>query len=271
MKNLVRALIDDNQATITYFDGTAVVKEGIKLHKTNRKSSEFLARALLYCGYLSALLKEETADVSLSLKTDGVGVLTASGNQKLFLRASIENPCADESWLKDGETVSVIRQDGGLPFVGAILAGGGDPDDDFTAYFSKSEQIPTKVQTSILFDETGELIFAGLVAVQLLPFASDEEREKLKRDYSAELTYLEKFGAEKCAEKYKDGLICFSQAQYRCNCSRKYLSGVLLSLSKDELLSEIERNGKIEIHCHCCNRDYVFEKDDIEKLLEENQ
>jgi molecular chaperone Hsp33 len=43
---------------------------------------------------------------------------------------------------------------------------------------------------------------------------------------------------------------------------------VLLSLGKDELYDIIKTEGKVSLHCHFCNKDYVYDKEQIDKLTE---
>ena len=40
-----------------------------------------------------------------------------------------------------------------------------------------------------------------------------------------------------------------------------------MPLGKDELYKIIEEEGSVKVHCHYCNTDYVFDKDDIDKLF----
>ena len=36
-------------------------------------------------------------------------------------------------------------------------------------------------------------------------------------------------------------------------------------MGKDAVEELLEQDGKIEVHCHYCNTDYVFFRDDFEK------
>ncbi len=55
--------------------------------------------------------------------------------------------------------------------------------------------------------------------------------------------------------------------QYRCNCSREYLLGVLVSLGEKQMREILKADGEIRVHCHYCNTDYVFTDDDADKLF----
>ena len=56
-------------------------------------------------------------------------------------------------------------------------------------------------------------------------------------------------------------------AQYKCNCSREYLSRVLVSLGEAELRRIIKEDGDIKVHCHYCNSDYSFDETDADELF----
>ncbi|MFQ9738204.1 MAG: Hsp33 family molecular chaperone HslO [Christensenellaceae bacterium] len=57
------------------------------------------------------------------------------------------------------------------------------------------------------------------------------------------------------------------KAEYKCNCSKEYLSGVLVSLGKDQLKDILREDGEIKVHCHYCNKDYRFTEEDVEKMF----
>ena len=54
--------------------------------------------------------------------------------------------------------------------------------------------------------------------------------------------------------------------RYECDCSRERFMRNLLTLPKKDL-EEIASEEKIEIKCEFCNRDYVFDKNDIELIM----
>ena len=44
-----------------------------------------------------------------------------------------------------------------------------------------------------------------------------------------------------------------------------YKNGGRVDMGKDAVEELLEKDGKIEVHCHYCNTDYVFFRDDFEK------
>ena len=57
------------------------------------------------------------------------------------------------------------------------------------------------------------------------------------------------------------------KAQYKCNCSREYLLGVLASLGEAQMRQIIAEDGQLKAHCHYCNTDYVFDDKDADILF----
>ncbi len=43
--------------------------------------------------------------------------------------------------------------------------------------------------------------------------------------------------------------------------------GVLVSLGKEELEDILRKDGEIRVHCHYCNTDYRFTREDVDKLF----
>ena len=73
-------------------------------------------------------------------------------------------------------------------------------------------------------------------------------------------TSKEVFGVEEKACSFKT-------AQYRCNCSREYLKGVLVSLGEDEFRNIVKEDGAVRVHCHYCNSDYTFDETDANEIF----
>lgn len=281
MNNLLRTLIWDEEVSLTLIDGTALAREGVRLHKLNRFACDAFSESLLFTAFLSACLKDEKGGVSISLKGDGeVKNIAVSGNRKLEIRGAIDNATpacqAEENPFKNG-SLSVIRDDGyARPFVGACAVVEGGLDEQFEEYFRVSEQLPTFFKTKTTYSEKGELLFAGLVALQPLPFAGEENLRKAadKEYFRRALELLEKEGIEKSAETVFSANLAAAEertARYKCNCSKEYVSEILVSLGKEELLKIVEEEGAARIHCHYCNTDYEFGKEDVERLFSRDE
>lgn len=281
MNNVLRTLIFGGQVSLTVIDGTEIVQEGAKLHKLTPAATYVFGKALAVMTYMSACLKEESGEISLSLKGNGAGgEIAVSGNRALRIRGYIENTqlggdedCETERCaLGDNGSLTIIRDDGyNRPFVGACAVPGfGGVDEAFEEYYRISEQLPTRIKSGVEFDKDGKLAFVGAVVLQPLPFASDETLDKVyDTDLDALLALIKTQGVEEVAKQFDcDSAVWDSRkATYRCNCSKHYLSRVLVSLGEDALREIIREDGVARIHCHYCNTDYEFTDEDADKIF----
>ena len=282
MANLLRTLIFNDQVSLTIADTTEIVREGMRFHGLSSASAYLYGRCMSAMTYMSSCLKEEMGEISLSLKCEGEAMdLGVSGNRALHLRGYIANTQmegganyeAELRALGNDGSITIIRDDGySRPFVGSC----GFPqqlsvDDIFEEYFRSSEQLPTYIATVVEIDERGACQFAGVLALQPLPFASEDTLDKV---WALDLyEILETLKGKQVEEVVKENFQTQSkvwevrEASYKCNCSREYLKGVLVTLGEAQLRDIIAQEGAVRVHCHYCNSDYVFTEEDANELF----
>ncbi len=281
MTNLVRALLYNKEISLTVADTTALVNEGSRLHALSPASAYAYGKAMSALAYISSGLKEEEGEVSITVQCDGEGnSLCASGNRALFLRGYIENTqiegAPDQSSEKRafGKTGSftLVRDDGyNRPFVGTCAFPDGGFDEIVEEYYRLSEQLPTRIRTRVEIDGDGKCSFAGVIALQPLPFAREETLKTVASlDIEEWLSALKGRGVERFVTEYFPSAETQESryASYRCNCSRGRLSEVLITLGKKQLAEIAREEGAVCAHCHYCNTQYRFTMEDIEKLYE---
>lgn len=275
IKNTLRTLVFDGQVSLTLADTTETVKEAEKLHKLSPASTVVLGKALSAMTFASACLKETTGEISLSLQCDGaVGSIGVSGNRALRLRGYIENTQIEEGGaeLLGNGSLTIIRDDGyNRPFVGACALPNGGVDEAFEEYYRISEQLPTYLKTTVELNEKGECAFAGVAVLQPLPFASEQTLEKVKNTplykLIAEIKTLGVEGAAKSWFSPDESVWDLRKAVYKCNCSKGYLTRVLVPLGEEELRRIVREDGAVKIHCHYCNSDYEFTDKDVDGIF----
>lgn len=163
MENVLRTLIRDERVSLTLIDATEIVSEAIRLHHLTPSSSIILGKALAAATFMSACLKEETGEISVTVRGD-FGSLCVSGNRKLYVRGYIDSV---EDWKSCGfgnkGTFTVVRDDDySRPFVGMCeLPESGDADGAFEEYYRISEQLPTFIATVVELSEEGKCTFAS--------------------------------------------------------------------------------------------------------------
>ena len=282
MKNLLRTLIYEGQVSLTLADTTEIVKEGSRLHGLSQGATYVFGKALSAMTFMSACLKDERGEISLSLKGDGVGgEIGVSGNKALRIRGFIENTAiegganeeTERACLGENTALTIIRDDGySRPFVGACaLPKNGGLDAGFEEYFRISEQLPTRLSSIVEADEKGGCIFAGIVALQPLPYADENVLKAVAgMDLTAILTDIKESGIVACVKKnftIDERVLEERKAAYKCNCCRRYLTRVLVSLGETQMRQIIKEDGAVRVHCHYCNTDYEFTDEDADLLF----
>ena len=282
MKNLVRTLIYDGQVSLTIANTTEMVQEGARLHRLSTASAYVFGKALSLMTFMSACLKNERGEISLSLKGDGMSdEIGVSGNKQLRIRGFIGNTSVEgganseteRACLGQNTAITIIRDDGYTrPFVGACaLPEEGGLDEGFEEYLRISEQLPTRIKTAVELDENGVCTFAGFVALQPLPFADEEVLKAVAAvDLEGMLAAVKTQGVQTCAREHftvDENVFEERKAAYKCNCSRRYLTRVLVSLGETQMRQIIDEDGAVRVHCHYCNTDYEFTHEDADLLF----
>ncbi len=277
--NVLRSLIYDKQVSLTLIDTTEILLEGIKRHRLSPASAYVYGKAMSAIAFLSACLKEEKGEVSLSVQCEGDGKdIGASGNRALSLRGYIGNTeiegdiaGAEKRAFGDGGSLTVIRDDGyNRPFVGSCaFPENADFDGILEEYYRISEQLPTRIKTVVEIGENGGL-FAGIIALQPLPFATEDVLKTVEGlDLAALLKTVKEEGLKVTEKAYFPDSYGSEErmATYHCNCSREYLSEVLVTLGEGQIRDIIRTEGAVRVHCHYCNTNYEFTEKDADKLF----
>ena len=285
---ILRGLIYNEEVSLAVADTTALVNEAIRVHGLSPLAAAALGRTLTVAAYMCSSLKTEGSALSVSVKGDGAGgAIYVSGDKALHMRGYIENPQAalppnalgklDVGGCvgKEGY-LSVVRDDGeNQPFVGTTPLVSGEIGEDFAAYFADREKLPTAIAVGVRISKEGKCLGAGGVFLQPLPGAGEESIQKAEKaigQFSAVSSLLESMSAEELAEKYFGNVTFYKQKpEYKCNCSRNYIEGILAAMGEKEIRSIIAEQGKISVHCHYCNTDYEFSPEEAEKIIERSR
>ena len=272
MNKLYKSLVYDLQVSLSVLDTTKLVNDAIKIHNLDEAGAKLLGGLLTACAYMAGCLKSEKGAVSITVKSgDGSATASVSGDKDGHIRGYIDGA---ENGLKGG-VMTVIKDDGLFrPFLGTCELKSADVSENLMQYFHKSEQIETAVSFGVKMKD-GKCVAAGGVVMQLLPGTSEENMDKAEnamQNFIDAAEVIESLGADGIIDKYfseeteKSG-VYLTFPEYKCNCSRKKIEGVIMPLGKTELLKIAEEEGCVSVHCHYCNTDYRFTAKDIERLF----
>lgn len=244
-----------------------------------------LGEAVAASVLLAATLK---FDGTLSLQLKGQGpmhLLLAQCSNQLGVRAVARY--RDEVEERDlatmsGEgnlTVTLENEDLSQRYQGVVPLTGERLADCLRSYFESSEQLPTRLWLHATEDGASGLLLQRLSddaslkrgesatpaeiddAWRRVQVLGDTLRPEEIRVLSDRQILRRLFG--------EDDVRLFEPAPvfFRCRCSRERVAGMLRALGADEVRSVLAEQGKVEVHCDFCNRAYVFDSVDVEKVL----
>ncbi|MBQ9104107.1 MAG: Hsp33 family molecular chaperone HslO [Clostridia bacterium] len=285
MNKLLKALIFDNQLTLSVLDTTDMVNDAIKIHGLTPLTAAALGRTLTVSTFMSSNLKNKSDKLSVTVAGGGVGgKITVCGNGDLQMRGSIDNPTVTLPLRADGklDVGGCVGKNGRLtvtrsmglkePYSGSAKLVSGEIAEDFTSYYALSEQQPTAIALGVKIGKDLTCVGAGGVIIQALPFATEETLKKAE-DIMANLknvsTLIEEMGAEKVIEKYFGSGVKYEEyhPEYKCLCSKEYIEKLLISLGKPELDDIIKCEGEVKVKCQFCQTEYKFGQKEVDELF----
>ncbi len=289
MDKIIRTITSDGAVTAACVDCSDIVFTAQGLHKTSPSATAAFGRLLAAGSLMGANLKQSKAKLNLSIKGGGpIGTVFVTGDSNGNVRGYVTNPDCPTEYYNNGKlnvakavgkdgTLGVIRDYGtGEPYVGQVPLVSGEIAEDITNYFAVSEQIPTVCALGVLLDKVDEkVLFAGGLLIQLLPGAFEDTIEKLEKNISnlEPITTMFAKGmsildiCKTALEGFEVEVLDEFPVNYVCGCSREKIESYFRGLPEEELRACIGENGKAEVQCRFCNKNYSFTEDDIEKII----
>lgn len=266
---------------------THLVQELQKKHHTFPVASAALGRTATMGALMGLMLKNSQDRVTIQVKGDGpLGEIMVVADGEGHVRGYVDHPLVLLPEKYPGKldvaagvgkgTIYILR-DIGLkePYRGASPIISGELAEDFTYYFSSSEQIPSSVGLGVLVNRE-EIIVAGGFMVQVMPGASSDSIDLLEKRIQ-EITSVTSLLAEGISPEDllfrllgDDAELLEEKAiEFQCTCSREKIEAMLKSLGKEEITDMISTDEQAEVVCHFCNTKYNFSKEDLLALVEE--
>ena len=176
-----------------------------------------------------------------------------------------------------GEGFLTVIKDMGLkePYSGQTQLQTGEIAEDITYYFATSEQTPSSVGLGVLMEKDNTVKQAGGFILQLMPFAEESVIARLERNLSGieSVTGLLEQGngprrllgilLDGLEPEYTDTL----PASFYCDCNKKKVERVIISIGQKEIQEMIEEGQEIEVNCQFCGSHYKFGVDELKLLL----
>jgi molecular chaperone Hsp33 len=164
------------------------------------------------------------------------------------------------------------------PFTGQVQLQHGTLAEDLAHYYLVSEQAPSAFAFSVQFDQSGEVIGAGGLFLQIMPGTEESKVATLEKILqqmpSVGHCFAEEIPAEQLlAEQFSDLsplLLGKRRVAFMCHCSKSRFRRFMAALPQEEL-AEILENGPFPVVTTCfnCNSAYNFPRIEIEMLFAE--
>jgi molecular chaperone Hsp33 len=288
---LVKGLAFDGQVRAYAVKTTEAVAEAQRRHYTWPVASAALGRTMSAGIMMGAMLQGED---NLTIKVEGggpIGVILVDSNAKGDVRGYVSNPHVHFDLNEQGKLdvrkavgtegmLSVVK-DIGLRdfFTGQVPIVSGELGEDFTYYFAVSEQLPSSVGVGVLVNPDNSIKAAGGFIIQLMPGAAEETiaeiEQRLKeippvsklieRGLTPEELLEQVFGKENVT------FLETIPVSFTCKCSKDRFGSAIISLGAEEIEDMIEKDGQAEAQCHFCNEKYVFNKEELEEMVNQAQ
>ena len=287
---IISCLAHNGKVNVRCIKSSIIVEEARKLHDLSPTATAALGRLLTITSLMGKEMKGEQGTITTQVKGNGpIGNMTVVAdnlgnvkgyvsNPQLDLPLNVENGKLDVGHAVGKHGMIYIIKDIGLkePYVGMTPIVSGEIAEDFTNYFAKSEQTPTVVALGVLVDKNG-VRAAGGYLITLMPDATEEDIEKIENALK---------NADSISKMLDDGkelieiaeivtgdqnLMYFEDdnvPKYICNCSKEKMEKNLITIGKDEIKDIIEKDGKAELVCHFCNKRYIFDENELKKLID---
>lgn len=292
MDTIIRMIAKDAPIKAMAIQAKGIVERAREIHKTLPVATAALGRTLMAASMMGQQIKEKDGSVTLRINGGGplgsiLAVSDSDGNVRGYVQnGQVELPLKGPAKLDVGTAVGTngsltVIKDLKLkePYVGTIPLVSGEIAEDITAYFAESEQIPTACALGVLVDRDQSVSAAGGYLIQLLPGADDAVIDKVERGiqqvgyvthaFQEGVTPLEL--VQKVLSEFEVEVLETTPVEYRCYCSRERVSRALISLGVDELQKMIDEQGQAQLSCHFCNKEYTFDKAELEQLIQSIQ
>jgi len=267
---------------------TELVKELQRRHHTWPVATAALGRAVTVGAMMGLMLKGERDRLTIQIKGNGpLGQIVVDADSRGHVRGYVNNPAVDLP-LNDrgkldvagavGEGMLYVVKDLGLkePYRGSVPLVSGELGEDFTYYFTVSEQIPSAVGVGVLVDRDGSVLASGGFILQVLPEAEEETIARLEERIAAMTSVTDRIQAGAAPEDLlrevigEDVQVLQRQpVSFDCSCSPDRIRSLLKSMGKEEISALLQKQGKAEVICHFCSERYVVEREELEKWLGE--
>lgn len=273
---LLRFIFSDKQVRGQWLHLSDSLQQMLQNHDYPLPVKQLLAELVVATSLLTATLKFE-GEIAVQLQGDGpVRFAAVNGNHKQQFRGVVrlQSELQGDSFrqlIGEGYLLVTISPEQGERYQGIIPLVGDSLTETLEAYFTQSEQLPTRLY---LHTDVQENTIAGGMLLQVLPV--DPAKAKLDFDDLVVLTNtltkdeLLQLPAEQLLYRlYHEQQVEIFPTQpvsFFCGCSWHKCENAIVSLGKEVIAEHID-SGKLDITCEYCNKVYQFNAEDLTQIV----
>lgn len=288
---MIRATAANHQVRAFAATTKELVEYAKNAHNMSPVATAALGRLLTAGTMMGPMMKGKDDLLTLKIEGDGpIGGLTVTadsqGNVKGYaFHPEVMLPPNPQGKLDVGGAVgigvlSVIR-DIGLkePYVGQTILISSEIAEDLTYYYATSEQIPSTVALGVLMNKDNTVRQAGGFIIQLMPNTDEEVIDALEKkiqEIQPITTLLDEGMTPEMILEYVLGDLGLEvmekmPVQFECNCSKERVEKAIASIKSEDIQEMIDDKKPIEVNCHFCNTNYVFETGELQSMLDKRK
>ena len=281
--NVIIATALNDHVRIYLINSTKMVEDARVAHDLYPTSAAALGRTMSVTALMGMMQKDENEQVSVTINGGGpIGTVMCAANSNGHVKGFCGDPHFYETYPNTHKlAVGVgVGRDGYLKvtknlklkqnYTSQVALQSGEIGDDFAYYFAVSEQRPTICSVGVLVNEDYTIKAAGAMIIELLPnhLESDVQYlEGLKLEHISSVIEKDPDLSKYLYQLFPDAdILKEAEVMFHCDCSRERIMTSLLTLSKSDL-DELSQDDHIDIKCEFCNKEYSFNKKDIETIM----
>ncbi|MDY0210359.1 MAG: Hsp33 family molecular chaperone HslO [Acholeplasma sp.] len=264
-----------------------MAEEARQIHGTWPTASAALGRFLTASAMMGLMYKNEET-ITLRIEGDGpIGYMITEANSQGEVRGDIKQPEVYLTYnsgekagkLAVGKAVGNgflhVTKDLKLKnmFTSSTQLQTGEIGDDFTYYFTSSEQTPSAVGLGVLVDVDQTIKQAGGFIIQLMPNATEATIVQIEKVLSNIKAITDLYESGLTPEDILDllsnhthSILRNQSIKYHCPCSKDKFKVSLSKVDKATIDSMIEEDKGAEIVCHFCHKKYHFDVTELEAI-----
>ncbi len=288
---IIRATAANNQIRAFAATTKELVEHARSIHDTSPVATAALGRLLTAGTMMGSMMKGEKDLLTLQIQCSGpIEGLTVTADSSANVKGYVYNPGVmlppnskgklDVGRALDMGVMNIIK-DMGLkePYVGQTHLVSGEIAEDLTYYFATSEQVPSSVALGVLMNKDNTVKQAGGFIIQLMPFTEERVISRLEEKLGEITSITSLLDADMTPEMILEhvlgefGLEIMDKipTKYDCNCSKERVEKAIVSIGRKDIQEMIDDNKPIEVNCHFCNTNYVFEVEELKEIIKRSR